>query len=200
TPAGGTITFRSCDVADRSSLALAVCDTGIGIEPHVLPKIFDAFEQGSPAVTRRFGGLGLGLAISKTLVDLHGGRLTATSGGKDCGATFTVELPALAEPPAAAAPSAPGGQTPARSSLRILMVDDHDDTNRAMKRLLESVGYEVKTAGSVNSAMAAAAEDTFDLLISDIGLPDGTGHELMRQIRDRYQMRGIALSGFGMED
>jgi CheY-like chemotaxis protein len=178
-----------------------VTDTGIGIEPAALSRIFDAFEQGA-GVTRQFGGLGLGLAISKALVDLHGGKLTASSPGANRGSTFSLELrptaPA-ATPTEANAPSAPQPQPP-KGSIRILLVDDHPDTSRAMGRLLERMGYDVRTADSVTSALAVADANEIDLLISDIGLPDGSGLDLMRQLVARGPIKGIALSGFGMEE
>src|SRR5439155_17538967 len=97
TPVSGTISVR-CIALRPGALRIDVTDTGIGIEPEVLPKIFDAFEQGDESVSRQFGGLGLGLAISKALVEMHGGKLSAFSGGKGQGATFSVELPAIALP------------------------------------------------------------------------------------------------------
>ena len=197
-------------------IRIEVADTGIGIEPDVLPRIFDAFEQGERSITRRFGGLGLGLAISKALVDMQGGRLSAASAGKGRGAVFSVELAVVEPKPddlAHPAGLGPGGAR--RGDVRILLVDDHADTARAMSRLLARSGYQVAVAGSVNAALDAFSRggDTFDLLISDIGLPDGSGLELMRQIREMQQqrnpgdpahpprpLRGIALSGFGMEE
>ena len=185
-------------------------DTGIGIEPQVLPRIFDAFEQGERAITRRFGGLGLGLAISKALIDMLGGRLSADSAGKGRGAVFTIDLSATEPQPAgrAKAPPAGGGDGP-RPGLRILLVDDHEDTARAMRRLLAGLGYDVCVAHTVAAALETYGQDHFDLLISDIGLPDGSGVDLIREIHSRPQtngsasrppLRGIALSGFGMEE
>jgi two-component system CheB/CheR fusion protein len=208
TPPGGHITVHACD-DPAGSVKVAVSDTGIGIEPAALGRIFDAFEQADSWVTRQFGGLGLGLAISKALIDLHGGKLTADSPGPGRGATFTVELrpvTATAEvSPAGAAPSADSAQpaspaAPAPRDVQILLVDDHQDTNRAMARLLTRLGYQVRTADSVRSALDAAGETQFDLLISDIGLPDGSGLELMRQLLAQRPIKGIALSGFGMEE
>jgi PAS domain S-box-containing protein len=208
TPAGGHVTVHTWD--DPSGAVNArVTDTGIGIEPAALSRIFDAFEQADQSVTRQFGGLGLGLAISKALVDLHGGRLSASSPGVGRGSTFTLEMrPSSA---AATAPAHPGdgdaapaavaaGLEQKPADIRILLVDDHHDTNRAMARLLQRLGYDVQTADSVRSALEAAGERKFDLLISDIGLPDGSGLELMRELLQRHPIKGIALSGFGMEE
>ena len=209
TPAGGSITVAT-RADDDGWLRLDVTDSGIGIEPDMIPRIFFAFEQADATIAQRFGGLGLGLAISKSLIDMHGGKLRAASGGIGHGCTFTVELlttdavqrhtPA---PPTARPASAGRALHPSRAEevpLRILMVDDHEDTSRALKRLLVRMGYEVKLAHSVQNALDVAGAHPFDLIISDIGLPDGSGLDLMRQLSARRPVRGIALSGFGMED
>src|SRR5437764_10249500 len=172
----------------------------------MLPRVFDAFEQGEQAVTRQFGGLGLGLAITRALVDAHGGAIRAKSRGKGSGATFTLSMPAVAAP--VAQPRLPASAMPSRTTtnVRILLVDDHEDTSRAMKRLLERIGYEVRTASSVAGALEAATRNPFDLLISDIGLPDGSGLDLLRRLRQNGDggaarpVKAIALSGFGMEE
>jgi PAS domain S-box-containing protein len=196
TPEGGSVTVTTEDVGpDR--LRIAVTDTGIGIEPGVLPRVFDAFEQGGGETTRRFGGLGLGLAISRAIVEAHGGSLAASSGGKGRGATFTVEL-GDARPLPGAAPDGPApGAGGRRRALRILLVDDHKDTLRVLARVLRSLGHEVSPADSVGSALEAARGAEFDLLISDLGLPDGSGLEIMRSLSP---IPGIALTGYGMED
>jgi len=223
TPEGGTIFVRTADApadragrngvgngagngsaagdGERDRVVVEVRDTGIGIEPQVLPRIFDAFEQGERSITRRFGGLGLGLAISKALIDMQGGRLIADSEGKGRGAVFTVELAAAEAPPRTGQRPA-GGAEPATGlqGLNILLVDDHEDTARAMGRLLKRLGYRITTAHTCTDAVAAFGRDTFDLVISDIGLPDGSGLELMRQLRRQKKVCGIALSGFGMEE
>ena len=175
---------------------MSISDTGIGSDAETLPKVFNAFEQGERSNT---GGLGLGLAITKALVETHGGDITAQSAGEGQGATFTASFP-VAEPtsPAAArSVSLPGG---ARKSMRILLVEDHEDTNPSLTNLLRRRGYVVKSADSISSALECAANDSFDLLISDIGLPDGTGIELMERLRAEHSLKGIALTGFGMED
>lgn len=199
TPGNGTIAVRSRSL-DGEGLEVEVRDSGIGIAASALPKVFDAFEQGDPRISGQFGGLGLGLAISKALVDLHGGKIRVESAGPNLGTCFTVELatirPVAAEPWSAAPPPAePRDRRPA-----LLIVEDHPDMAEILARLLESSGYEVETAGSVAEALETAAAAPFDLLISDIGLPDASGLELMRQIRDLYGIPGIALSGYGMEE
>jgi two-component system CheB/CheR fusion protein len=211
TPEGGTITVRSFfeDGAGRH-VAVEISDTGIGIEPEMLPRVFDAFEQADRHITRRFGGLGLGLAVTKAIVELHGGSLTASSAGCGHGATFTVRLP-QGEPQldlddtmsALPAPFA-ASLSAAEQALRILLVEDHADTAAAMADLLEMIGHRVTVASNVAAGLAAAAaagaEGGFDLLLSDIGLPDGSGLDLMRELARLYSLPGIALSGYGMED
>ncbi|HSG40603.1 MAG TPA: ATP-binding protein [Thermoanaerobaculia bacterium] len=204
TPEGGTITILTADAED-GGIAVEVRDTGIGIEPHVLPRIFDVFEQGGPEVTRSFGGLGLGLAISKGLIELHGGEVGAASDGPGQGAVFTVRLPvSLPGPPAGLVPSdgpRPDREERSRSACRVLIVEDHPDTLSAMAELVEMFGYEVRTAGTVDSALQVAAGEKIDVLVSDIGLPDGSGLDLMRRLLDHQpEVLGIALTGFGMEE
>jgi signal transduction histidine kinase/DNA-binding response OmpR family regulator len=216
---GGSITIRTGNRQlgpEEHRICVEVIDDGIGIEPDALGRIFNAFDQGGRAATT--GGLGLGLTISKSLVELHGGELTAASPGAGRGSTFTVTLktaPAPAgqraadqpqpseSPPHALGTAAAGDAAQPRTRPRILMVDDHPDTNLAMQRLLSNLGYDVRTAHSVASALQAADREHFDVLISDIGLPDGSGLDLMRQLLARRRskpIKGIALSGFGMEE
>ncbi len=202
TPPGGCVGIRCGRNAD-GHVVVEVTDSGKGIEPELLPRLFDAFEQGERHTTRQFGGLGLGLTISKTLVQLHGGTLTAGSEGKGKGATFTVRLPMLpvetAVPVVAANPEAPLPVAQARS-LRILLVEDHSDTAMIMKRLLSADGHQVETATDVATALKLIESQTFDLLLSDLGLPDGSGLDLMRAIRHRgLKLPGIALSGYGQQ-
>ena len=162
-----------------------------------MPKIFDAFEQGGRAVTSKYGGLGLGLAISKKVVDLHGGSITARSAGPGQGSTFVVTLNAmetsLLEGPVLFLESEPE-QT---RHTRILFVEDHNDTARVLTRILENAGYEVSHAETVAHARDLAAGRRFDLVVSDLGLPDG---DLMRHLRETQNLGGIALSGFGSDD
>jgi signal transduction histidine kinase/ActR/RegA family two-component response regulator len=201
TPEHGVIRLRSRNDED-GFLLIDVTDSGIGISPEVLPKIFEAFEQGGPEVTRRFGGLGLGLAISKAIIDLHGGTLTAASDGDGHGATFTVKLRYIPAPISAPSDLPSDGHKADSSGakrLSILLVEDHPDTRRATARLLRKLGHEVVTADGVTSALEEASSRPFDLIISDLGLPDGSGLELMREIKSRFNLRGIALSGFGMD-
>ena len=194
TPAGGRVTIRTLN--DEAKIRLTVADTGIGMDAGTLPGIFEAFEQGSEKITREFGGLGLGLAITRALVELHGGRISATSPGRGQGATFHFEMPIEKAPPAPdAAARVPETQ---RLSCVVLLVEDHADSRRVLAKLLARLGCQVKYAGSVREALECLGKDKFDLLISDLGLPDADGTELMRQARGLYGLRGIALSGYGM--
>jgi two-component system CheB/CheR fusion protein len=180
------------------TFALAIEDTGIGIEPALMPRLFDAFEQGSPEVTRRFGGLGLGLAVSKALIESQGGTIEAASAGQGLGATFTITLPVAAE-----ARQAPIEEqrlrSDAPSGANILVVEDHPDTALLLTEVLGRRGYRVRTAETVADALRAFEAEAFDLLLSDLGLPDGSGNDLMRHLRLRRRIAGVALSGFGLE-
>ncbi|MEO5722685.1 MAG: ATP-binding protein [Chthoniobacterales bacterium] len=199
TPAGGTVSARTWN-DEAGQVVVEISDTGVGIEGKLLARVFDAFEQGGRAVTSQYGGLGLGLAISKRVVDLHGGTISAHSAGRGQGATFTVHLAAmktsLLESPAAFLPSEPAPTQPAS----ILLVEDHEDTARVLRRVLEHAGYATAHADSLARARELAAASPFDLVISDVGLPDGSGVDLMRFLQAEYGLRGVALSGFGTED
>jgi len=211
TPDGGKITIRTIISADGDDLSIVVSDTGIGITPAELVGIFDAFKQGEHAhqgMSHTFGGLGLGLAISRMLVELHSGSMQAFSRGREQGATFTVTLPLLrgvSTVARAEQPPAPENGTNATPSLAnrpmtILLVEDHEPTRTAVAKLLARRRYEVKVASTAEEARRLIRNEKFDLLISDIGLPDGNGYELMREIRQRSgTICGIALSGYGMD-
>jgi CheY-like chemotaxis protein len=157
----------------------------------------------------RFGGLGLGLTISKGLVEQHGGHLIAKSEGPGKGATFTVELPLArgeavdSGKPVVAAQNS-GGAVAAADAARprqtVLLVEDHEPSRKALATLLKARQYEVSTAASLADARALTAHRQFDVLISDIGLPDGTGFDLMKEMRQQGDIRGIALTGYGMEE
>ena len=210
TPAGGTITLRSRSEPER--FVLEVSDTGVGIDREVLPHIFDAFEQGPARGPRGAGGLGLGLAISRAIAGMHGGTLVAASAGRGRGATFTLTLPDFLprDPETGELPIFLG--TPQEienpkskiQNLQILLVEDHADTAEAMAELLRLLGHRVTVAGGVAAALAAAEraerEDGLDLLISDLGLPDGSGLDVMRRLSASRCLPAIALSGYGMED
>ena len=203
TPEKGQITIETVNLTP-DKIEVRVIDTGIGIESEAIDKIFNAFEQGPRDITRRFGGLGLGLTISKTLIDAHGGQIRVQSPGKDQGARFSVELNTVDTPvegdghredrPVDREPK------PIVANRRVLLVDDHQDTCLGMKRMLERRGYQISIAHSAQQAVEKVRTQEFDLLISDIGLPDRSGYELMREVRLSKRLPGIALSGFGSEE
>jgi CheY-like chemotaxis protein len=198
TPAGGDIYVSS----GRANGWVRVCvrDTGIGMSTEVLEHVFSAFEQGDAETARQFGGLGLGLAISKALVELHGGKIYAQSGGAGRGSVFTIEMPAMEATMENAATGTSTEAGASRAPVRLLVVEDHADTATMLAKLLGSAGYSVKTAGSAAGALDLASREPFDLVVSDIGLPDATGYHLMQQIKERYGMNGIAMSGYGMDE
>jgi signal transduction histidine kinase len=203
TPEKGRITIETVNPAP-DKIEARVIDTGIGIEQEKIDKIFNAFEQGQTEITRRFGGLGLGLAISKALINAHGGKIRVQSPGKDQGATFSVELNTVLTPVDGDGErqNQQVDREPERaisSHRRVLLVDDHYDTCIGMKRMLERRGYEITVAHSAEQAVEKVRTEEFDLLISDIGLPDRSGYELMREVRLNKDLPGIALSGFGSE-
>ncbi|CAN5840549.1 hypothetical protein BH23PLA1_BH23PLA1_07950 [soil metagenome] len=209
TPEGGMITIRTRNEdnghSQSGTFVVEVIDTGIGIESDVLPTIFDPFQQGESTITRKYGGLGLGLAICKGIIEAHGGSILVESLGKDRGSTFRVVLKTL--PKSAVKRQAETdavlreAQTLPSSSLRILVVEDEPATLRLMARLLRGLGHTVSTAGSITSALLVIEAATLDLIISDIGLPDGSGLDLMQQVVSRYgPVPAIALTGYGMEE
>jgi PAS domain S-box-containing protein len=185
---------------DGHSLWIRFQDSGIGFLPEQAEKIFDAFEQGGRNITRQFGGLGLGLAITRSIMQAQGGTIEAGSPGPNLGAVFTLRFPLTAAglPPPGTRPAAHGAARTAR--LHILLVEDHKDTRACIQRLLEASGHRVTSAGTAQAALDLAANARLDLVVSDLGLPDMTGHELMRELHTRYNLPGIALSGYGMEN
>ena len=180
------------------TVTIEVRDTGIGLNPWSLSRIFAPFFQVENALKHRAGGLGLGLAICKSIVEAHGGTLVALSEGMGQGSSFRVGLPTIAPAGAAAHPKI---QTPAqplhREGLRLLLIEDHADTRQVLTRLLRRRGYEVQSAGSAAEARTCCEGGTFDLLITDISLPDTTGYEMLKELAAAHGMHGIAMSGFG---
>ena len=182
-----------------------IADTGIGIAPERKEALFKAFEQGERSVTRKFGGLGLGLAIAKSLVDLHHGTIAVESGGLSQGATFSVTLAVSKQPTGAESIGATSSE-PVRRPLRILLVEDHGDTRRTLARLLTHFGHAISVADCVQVALDVFSSQEFDAILSDIGLPDGTGYDIIteakRQQAENYghTLTGIALTGFGTDD
>lgn len=196
-PPGSELRVRTRNGPD-STFEVEVADNGIGMEPDVIGRIFHPFEQAESAISRRYGGLGLGLSISRAIAEAHGGSITARSLGAGRGSTFTVTLPSVAAP-AESAPAVPASPD-APASLRILLVEDSTDTLHILTRLLKAGGHSVVTADSAVAARRHWETGAFDLLISDIGLPDGNGIDLLTSLRKGAPVRAIAISGYGMED
>jgi PAS domain S-box-containing protein len=208
TPADGQVAVRSCNREGTSNafgppdLVIEFSDTGIGIKPDILPRIFDVLDHGGITTSRRLGGLGLGLTISRSIVEQHGGRLSADSAGAGLGATFTIKMSTVSAPAVRFAEDAPSC-APASAvaaitrPVRILLVEDNDDTLHYLSKLLSRRGYHVQTAADMNSALRLASEAQFDVLVSDIELPDGSGLEIMWRLRTGRAIPAIALSGFG---
>ena len=197
TPDNGTINVRSSNDAS-GSIKVEIADTGVGIAPESLLQVFDAFQQAHTASQAKPAGLGLGLAISKSLVELHGGTILADSEGTGKGVTITILLPSREPEPVAPAPlPLPLPQPP--NCLRILLVEDDPTTATVLARLLNRTGHQVATAGTVSAAVEIGLSQPFDLLLSDIGLPDGTGLEVMRELKSQRGLKGIALSGYGTD-
>jgi PAS domain S-box-containing protein len=213
TPDEGTITVQAESRLDAGMLVVRITDTGIGMTAPELSRVFEAFSQGDHAGSggsHRFGGLGLGLAISRKVIELHSGKISVVSEGRHRGCTFTIELPLaglreekLIDAPPVVVAEAPSRSTPpfplAADRGAILLVEDHVPTRAALEHLLRRRSYRVITAGTVAEARAAAENNKIDFVISDIGLPDGSGYDLMSELRKRYDLRGVALSGYGME-
>jgi PAS domain S-box-containing protein len=216
TPRRGTITIESH--VEDGQYFVKVSDTGIGMTPKELAIAFEAFKQGAHSrESGRFGGLGLGLAISKRFIELHSGSIIASSPGPDCGSTFIVQFPlsgwnrlatAFSLPPLQSRPAnghgsgrgSENGKAP-HHHANILLVEDHEPTRSTLAQILQRRHHKVAIAASVREAMAIAEKEHFDLIISDIGLPDGNGYDLFRKIRDKSPIiKGIALSGYGMEN
>lgn len=199
TPKGGRVVVGLKRVG--TELQGTVKDTGVGIAKEFLPHVFDRFRQADATSTRAFGGLGLGLAIVRQLIELHGGTVKAFSDGKGLGSTFTYTLPAIEGVLAdqtggdaqAGGPLTPVQCPPELSGARILIVEDEADTCELLKIILEACSAQVKTAASTEEAMEAIERETFDVLISDIGLPNEDGYALIARIRALPPERGGAI-------
>ena len=195
TPVNGKIRVVTTNASDED-LIIEISDSGIGIDSKSLARIFSPFEQGDNSVRRRFGGLGLGLSISKSLAEAHGATLEAESGGQDNGSTFRLRFKTEQM---FSGELVPMSQPILVASTRILLVEDHADTRECLHRLLESGGHMVRSADDAQSAIEWSKREKYDLLIADVGLPDRSGLELLRELRQREpQLLAIALSGYGM--
>ena len=198
TAPSGNIVIRT-QITDDGHLRVGVIDDGVGIDQEFMRRIFGTFEQGEQQLTRRFGGLGVGLAISKAIVELHHGKIDASSEGKNLGATFTIDLPRTKDVVKSESSRSPDTACPVHP-LRILVVEDDEATAQVLCRVLRSSGHDVSITHSAGDALRAAGERSFDLVLSDIGLPDATGWDMMRQMQLIRPIRGIAISGFVSEE
>jgi PAS domain S-box-containing protein len=205
TPTGGTVTIETRS-SDRE-ISIKIADTGIGMTQQELGSIFNAFSQGDHANEKGihdFGGLGLGLAISQKLVELHSGQIRASSEGRDKGSTFVIEFPLAVKKDTAGSPNdapveKPSTQRVINPAKRILLVEDHEPTRTALTQLLTRRQHNVVSARTVAEALEMASRSKFDLVVSDIGLPDGDGYALMAELGEKYGLKGIALTGYGSE-
>ncbi|QIF03238.1 response regulator [Roseimicrobium sp. ORNL1] len=183
---------------------ISVTDDGTGIEPELLPRIFDLFVQASRTLDRRHGGLGIGLTLVQRIVRLHGGTIEARSKGLGQGSQFIVRLPAMTAPPAGASPARgkPAFQT-ATAPRRLLIVDDNTDSARSLAILQTRLGHETRTAYSGTEALEVAAEFKPEVVMLDIGLPGMDGFEVARKLRSMPDLSGvflIAMTGYGSVD
>jgi PAS domain S-box-containing protein len=207
TPDGGWIRVATDSTSKPGTILIEVSDSGLGMLPEEIGRVFEAFMQGEHASgtgSHRFGGLGLGLAISQRLVELHSGRISATSAGRNRGSVFVVELPLAAAQQGAQAPQ-PAKPAPADGGLvastSILLVEDHASTRETVQKLLLRRNYQVAAAANAAAARALAATQRFDFVVSDVGLPDGDGYQLMAELRAlQPHLQGIAVSGYGMDE
>jgi PAS domain S-box-containing protein len=213
TPDSGRIGVETSWVQESDMLAIKITDSGIGISQDEMTRIFAPFSQGDHSANiggAQFGGLGLGLVIAKMLMEQHSGYISAISTGRNKGSTFLIELPLFQDkikdasrPPSSTPQKSLSPEEPAEGLpfRRILLVEDHKPTRSALMRLLERRKYDTVGVGTISEALAAAEKEApFDLLISDIGLPDGNGYDLMTTLRDRYGVIGIALTGYGTDE
>ena len=185
----------------KTRIWVSIADSGIGFAPETTPALFQAFEQGGRHITRQYGGLGLGLAITRSIIEAHDGAIKAESPGPGKGATFTLEFPlGRIESTSSSQDLFPAAGKSTNPAIKILLVEDHKDTRMSIQRLLEIAGHQVMPAASASQALEIASANAFDLVVSDLGLPDLTGHELMAQLRTLHGLQGIALSGYGMEE
>lgn len=205
-PAGSCVHITTRDVPLSGpgealrGMCVEVADSGMGFEPAEAENLFQPFHQADAA---KGAGLGLGLAIARAIVEQHSGRISGASDGPGRGAAFTVELPSIAAP-AGGSPSAPKERmvihTPPLRPLRLLLVEDHEATLQVLSRFLTHAGHTVSVARSVREGIDVARQHTFDFVVSDLGLPDGMGTDLMKELRDAHGLAGVALSGYGMEE
>jgi hypothetical protein len=198
TSLGGQIAVRTYN-DNAGHFRFEITDNGIGIERERLASIFTPFEQADPSVSRQFGGLGLGLAISKRLVELHHGRIEAESRGRSFGTTFRITLDTI---PDGAGEALTKSTSPKHvpKHLRILLVEDHRDTRHALSRLLTHFGHQTSVADSTRRAIEMMASQRFDLVLCDIGLPDGSGYDVVSRAKAEGPIKAVAITGFGTDE
>ena len=209
TPSGGSVEL-SVGRAE-SGVCISVSDTGQGIKREFLPFVFDRFQQEDPSITRIHGGLGLGLAIARHLVELHGGTIAASSEGEGRGATFTVSLPSVSEAShsigyrpgsnGAAAQTTNQAVMPDLSGITVLAIDDAEDTRQLLQHLVSQCGADIITASSANEGLQVMTADSPDIIICDIGMPEEDGYSFIRKARTLWQpnsttIPAIALTGY----
>jgi PAS domain S-box-containing protein len=209
TPKGGRVQVLLERV--NSHIEIAVIDTGVGIRPEFLPHLFERFRQADASTTRRHGGLGLGLAIVKQLAELHGGTVRAKSPGEGQGSTFVVSLPITVVHEAPPEKARPREATPVEydcsgaplAGIRVLAVDDEPDARRLVRRVLAECGAEVAVAESAAEALRLVESFRPDILVSDVGMPDQDGYDLIRQVRGRAAAKAlpaVALTAFARSE
>jgi len=198
TPSDGKIDIRTSN-DDHGRFQFEITDNGIGIEVDRQASLFAPFEQADPSISRQFGGLGLGLAISKHLINLHGGTIEAHSRGRSYGSTFTLALDAVTK---RTEKSGVDSQTPRKpaKSLRILLIEDHNDTRQTLSRLLTHFGHQISVADNTQSALEIVQSQKFDVVLSDIGLPDGSGYDVISQVKRKQPVKAVAITGFGTDE
>lgn len=208
TPNHGRIRVETRSLTESNEMTVTITDSGIGMTAEELARVFQAFSQGDHANgtgSHRFGGLGLGLAISQMLMQLHGGSVHAFSPGRGKGSTFVIRIPLspmplmLGQDGANGEEAASSPPTPPRNRNPILLVEDHEPTRTVLTNLLHQRQYQVVGTDTVAEALRIAGEQPFEFVVSDLGLPDGSGYELMKELSQRHGLKGIALSGYGME-
>lgn len=205
TPIGGRVVVATTDrmvAPGEHWLRISIADSGIGIPVDRLEEVFQPFDQGGLDRVAHPGGLGLGLAIAREIVRLHGGRIRAESEGRNQGTTMVLDLPGATAPAQVDAASASSVPTPKAATVarHLLLVEDDVGTRQALQRILSRDGHSVFATGSFHEAILAASSHRFDLVVSDLRLEGGSGLELMRRLRDEHGLRGICLSGYGGDD
>ncbi|HEX8620200.1 MAG TPA: ATP-binding protein, partial [Thermoanaerobaculia bacterium] len=209
TPPEGRVEVRL--ESQEPHLLVRVSDTGEGIRPEFLPHLFERFRQADSTTARRHAGLGLGLAIVKQLVELHGGSVEAASDGPGRGSTFTVRLPLVAAQQEPDVSDAAHGERRALvlplidgtriAGVRVLIVDDEPDARDVARRMLEECGAEAVTASSAREALTLLGQREFDVVVSDIGMPNEDGYSLIRNIRQRWpNLPAVALTAYAAAD